>query len=65
MREAELGDQAATEFSIYLSVYGLVVLCGAGLSGIIADQAGYAAVLALAALTLFLAADRVSRRQRR
>lgn len=60
MRGAEDGGQAATEFSVYLSVYGLVILCGAGLSGVIAERVGYAPVLALAAAMITLSAGALS-----
>ena len=61
MRDAERGDQAATEFSVYLSLYGLVILCKAGLSGFLADLSNYASVLSLAAVIGGLSAFVLSR----
>ena len=55
MRQAEQGNQAATEFSLYLSIYGLVILGAAGLSGVLGEAAGYAPVLGLAAILALLA----------
>ncbi len=52
MRQAEADGQPATDFSVYLSLYGLMIIAAAGLSGILAQVLGYGLVLLIAATVI-------------